>query len=219
MGANLEMAERNEDPVREVNLRIKRLQAAIEMAREEADLEAKLKRIPRPNTGITMMVVLAVVWIGGGFLLLYVVERRYGVLGVGIPIKIYLAFVLALLVPLIWFYISKRRYRVHESRDRVMASEVVIKEFYEPLKDALESGNDTAISALADKLIEDSVLSESLRASHEGDPHHVAYAMYVYVRFKEGLVGKEEVEEALNSVGNRVLRSMLSSLLDRERNA
>ncbi|NPA47993.1 MAG: hypothetical protein GXO14_05060 [Thermococci archaeon] len=206
---------RDKSVTAQIDVRIKRLRAMMEIATQRDIHSEKLKNVPRPNAGLSIVLILSVVWVGGGLFLLYFIEKRYSVAGFSVPLKIYLLFLLAFLVPPAYFYITRERdRRARDGSDDVDALRVVIEQFYEPLKKAVERDDLKAIEGIAARLIEDPLLSEAFRSAHEGDARKAAYALYAYVRFRQGAVGRDEVEEAYLSVGNRALKSILASLLD-----
>jgi len=208
-----EVVSRDKDDVLQViSTRIKRLRAAAELATQEIAYEERAKKLPKPNAGIAVSLMLTVVWIGGGLFLLYFVERRYGVSGFSIPLKVYLMFFLVFLIPLLYLYSTRRKHYERYSGEPD-APERVIKQFYEPLKEAIEKDDLKAMERIASRLTEDSLLASSFKSSHEGDPYKVAYALYAYIRFRQGVLPKEELEDAYNAVGNKVLKAMLSPLV------
>ncbi len=203
-----------EDVLREIDRRIKRLNAVLELETQQVSSDKKFKELPKQNTTLMLSLLLSVVWIGGGLFLLYFVESRYGISGFTIPLKVYLLFFLIFLIPPVYFYVSRRRPK--ENPVHSDAPLVVIERFYKPLRKALEADDLETIESLASALVEDPLLASSFREAHEGNPKEAAYALYTYVRFRQGLLGEDELETAMEAVQNRAMRAMLSYLVKEE---
>ena len=209
--------------VSEIERRMKRLQAMVEIAEESLRFEEGRRKAPKPSSGnIWTYLVTALAWTLGGLFILYLFRSRYsGVVGgapTGVSIAVYAIIALGIVAALLFYYLPRRKESVEEFDldERARAAKLLIKNFYTPLKEALLAGNDRALGALADKLLEDPLLSHAMEVVREGDPRVAAYSLYLYVSFKSGNVSLEEVAEAAENVDNRPLQLLLKSLLMEE---
>ncbi len=209
-----------ESVVSEIEKRMKRLQAMVEIAEESLRFEEGRKKAPKPSFGNTWTyLITALAWTLGGLFLLYLFRSRYsGVVGgapTGVSIAVYAVIALGIVAALLFYYLPRRKGSDEEFDldERARAAKLLIKNFYVPLEEALLDGNDGALGALADKLLEDPLLAHAMEVVREGDPRVAAYALYLYVSFKSGNVSPKEVEEAVENVDNRPLRLLLESCL------
>jgi hypothetical protein len=212
-----------EGVVSEIEKRMKRLQAMVEIAEESLRFEEGRRKAPKPSQGnVWTYLITALAWTLGGLFILYLFRSRYsGVVGgtpTGVSIAVYAVIALGIVAALLFYYLPRRRGTVEEFDldERARAAKLLIKNFYTPLKEALLEGNDGALGALADKLLEDPLLAHAMEVVREGDPRLAAYALYLYVSFKSGNVPIEEVAEAIETVDNRPLQLLLESLIPEE---
>lgn len=200
----------------ELEKRIKRLQALIEIAEERAPASSE-RPIPKPSSSATVYLWTSVAWIVGGLLVLYFLRSRYGgTLGnapTKVSLTVYAILTVGVVVLMAAYYLSRRREEgeVFDLDERVRAARRVLREFYLPLKDALEKGDEKTLRELADKLIEDSFLAKAMEVAREGDPKLTAYALYLYL--SRDTVGRDEIREAIDNVDNKPMRLLLKSLL------
>ncbi|NJF25629.1 hypothetical protein E3E29_08280 [Thermococcus sp. Bubb.Bath] len=209
--------------ISEIEKRMKRLQAMVEIAEESLRFEEGRRKAPKPSQGnMWTYLITALAWTLGGLFILYLFRSRYsGVVGgapTGVSIVVYAIIALGIVAVLLFYYLPRRRGAVEEFDldERARAAKLLIKNLYAPLKEALLEDNDTALGAMADKLLEDPLLAHAMEVVREGDPRLAAYALYLYVSFKSGNVSLEDVAEAVEKVDNRPLQLLLESLLPEE---
>jgi hypothetical protein len=89
---------------------------------------------------------------------------------------------------------------------------LLIREFYGPLRKAVEGGDTEALETLAERLLNDSRLAGAMEALNEGDPKLVAYSLLLYSKFSPELRG--EVENTVESLTNKPIKALLQSLLE-----
>jgi len=200
----------------ELDKRIKRLQAVIEIAESVPSQEEK--PVPRPQSQFSAYLWMSVAWFVGGLFIIYFLRSRYGgALGnapTGVSLAVYAVLALGVVILLVAYYLSRRKEEgeVFDIDERARAARRLLKEFYLPLKKALEGDDEEAIRALADKLLEDPLLARSMEVLREGDPKLCAYALYLYVSREN--VGRDEIRETIERLDSKPLRRLLSTLVE-----
>ena len=204
-----------EKVVEEIDRRIKRLQAEMEIAQaslerlEELETRAKGTEIRDYSPYYLAGTLL---WLAIGLVLLMALSRRVS-LGFTIPTGLYIIVLMAFGIPLAYHLLTRGREEEPEKdlRRREMLAGLLIREFYKPLREAVEGNETHSIEALAERLLDDSRLAQAMTELNEGDPKLVAYALLLYSKFTPELRG--EVEETLRHLGNKPARALLESLL------
>ncbi|EEB74832.1 hypothetical protein [Thermococcus sp. AM4] len=203
----------------ELEKRIKRLQAVIEIA--ESVPSPEVRPVPKPPSSFSVYLWMSAAWFIGGLLIIYFLRSRYGGTlsnaPTGVSLAVYAILALGVVVLLVAYYLSRRREEgeVFDIDERARAARRLLKEFYLPLKEAFKWGDEEAIRALADRLLEDPLLARAMEILREGDPKLCAYALYLYVSRES--VGEDEIKEALERLDNKPLRRLLSALLEGQR--
>ncbi|ASJ03429.1 hypothetical protein A3L09_09230 [Thermococcus profundus] len=205
----------------EIDKRVKRLNALIEIAEERALSEEK-RPVPKPSSPVSAYLWVSAAWVIGGLLILYLLRSRYGsVLGSasGASLMIYGVLTVGILLLIIFYYLSRRgsEEETFDLDERARAARRVVRDFYIPLREALENNDESALRRLADRLMDDPMLNRAMEVSKEGDPRVVAYALYLYT--SPGAADEEEIAEAAQTVGNRVMAILLQSLLGEGKSA
>ena len=201
----------------ELDKRIKRLQALIEIAEERLPSSSD-RPIPKPSSSAGVYLWMSTAWIVGGLLILYFLRSRYGgALGnapTKVSLTVYTILTIGIVVLMVVYYLPKKRKEgeVFDLDDRARAARRVLREFYLPLKDALEKGDEKVLQELADKLIDDPLLAKSMEVLREGDPKLTAYALYLYL--SRDTVERDEIREVIDNVDNKPMRLLLKSLLE-----
>ncbi len=200
----------------ELDKRIKRLQAVIEIA--ESVPPSDNRPIPKLQSSFSVYLWMSVAWFIGGFLIIYFLRSRYGralnSAPTGVSLAVYAVLALGVVILLVAYYLSRRKEEgeVFDIDERARAARRLLKEFYLPLKKALEGDDEEAVRALADRLLEDPLLARAMDVLHEGNPELCAYALYLYVSREK--VGGDEIRETLERLDNKPLRRLLSALVE-----
>ncbi|WP_297550438.1 hypothetical protein [Thermococcus sp.] len=203
----------------EINRRIKRLQAEIEIAEENLRrIEELGGRAKGPKVKDYSPYYLAgmLLWFTIGLVVIVFISKR-SPSGVTIPTGLYAMMIVAFSVPLI-YYLMTRKKKEEPERDfleRERMARLVLKAFYEPLKRAVESDDRKALETLADELLNNPSLASAIERLGEGNPKLMAYGLLLYARFEENLV--EEVRETIARLHNKPVKALLTTLLDLSR--
>ncbi|ASI98897.1 hypothetical protein [Thermococcus celer] len=204
----------------EIDRRIKRLQAEIDIAEErlryleEVGSPSRYNVIRRDDYSLYYLVLMGI-WILLGFLSLIAVGHRLPY-SFNLPVLPYLLVTLVVIVLSVAYYWLGRRAEpktpMDELEERERLARLVLSRFYKPLREAVEKDDREAMEALAEELLNDSLLAGAVERMGEGDPKVMAYSLYLYTRFRPELEG--EVREALSSLGNGPMRALLSGLIE-----
>jgi len=211
---------KKEDVLAEIDGRIKRLSAQIEIAEErlryleEIGAPAKYRLLRgRKDYGVYYLILLGLWLIAGVVVLMHIKGSLPG--GFNIPLLPYLiAAAVIAVAPVTYLLLSKREHLgtpMDELEELERAAHIVLSEFYTPLREAVDSEDLGLITVLAEKLLNDPLLARAVETTHEGNPRLMAYALYLYATYNEGLRG--EVEDALTSLTNKPLRLLLGTRL------
>lgn len=204
----------------EIDGRIKRLNAQIEIAEErlryleEVGAPSKYRILRSRRDYRVYYLILMGLWLIAGVLLLMHLKKSLPA-SFNIPLLPYLLMALVIaVVPAVYLLMSKGKTPgtpMDELGELERAAHIVISGFYIPLRRAVEMGDPEGMKGLAEKLLNDPILSRAVKMMHEGDPKMMAYALYLYTVYNERL--RDEVEDALAALTNRPLRALLLTLL------
>jgi len=201
------------DAVEEIERRIKRLEALAEIIEYSNLRESHKKPVPRAASGsLWLYLVGGLAWVIGGLAILYLMRARYpsvfSLSGSAMALYVILAIGIALLLAYYFF----QREEGEPVENRHVLSKTLVRDFYVPLKDAIENNDLDRVRALAERLLDDPVVSRAFEVLGEGDPKLTAYALYVYA--SKDFVSGEEIREALQRADNRLSKLLLKSLLE-----
>ncbi|WP_457742948.1 hypothetical protein [Thermococcus sp.] len=200
--------------IEEVERRIKRLEAEIEIAEEMLRRYEELGVRARPikvrnysNYYMTMFLG----WLVIGIIALVYIQKKLPT-RTGVSIKLYFLVLLLFAVPVIYQHFSKREESppTEDYSERERMARIVLNSFYLPLKKALEENDVESIKNLASKLLEDPLLARSVEAIHEGNPKIMAYALLLYANYSPEL--EKEIKETIKRLHNKPLKLMLINL-------
>ncbi|WP_297470396.1 hypothetical protein, partial [Thermococcus sp.] len=204
------------DTIIEIDRRIKRLQAEIEIAEESLrrieELGARAKG-PKVKDYSPYYLAGMLLWFTIGLVVIVFISKR-SPSGVTIPTGLYALMIVAFSVPLLYYLLTRER-NEEPGRDfleRERMARLVLKAFYEPLKRAVESDDRKALETLADELLNNPPLASAIERLGEGNPKLMAYGLLLYARFEENLV--EEVRETIARLHNKPVKALLKTLLD-----
>ncbi|ACJ16808.1 hypothetical membrane protein, conserved [Thermococcus onnurineus NA1] len=210
----------NEKVLEELDKRIKRLEAEIELVEnrlrylDEIGAPSKYRAFRRKDYSIYYLLLMGV-WMLVGFLALMSIRNRLPG-EINIPLLPYLFVALtAIVFPLIYLLWSKReepKTPMDELEERERLARLVLSLFYRPLRKAIEEGDREALRSLADELLTNPILAEAVERMNEGDPKLMAYALYLYTSYQKGMEG--ELKEVLSSLHNKPLKALLSALAE-----
>lgn len=209
-----------EEVLEEVDRRIKRLRAEMELVEErlryldQIGAPSKYRALQRKDYSVYYLLLMAV-WVLLGFLALMAISHRLPY-GFNFPLLPYLLIVLVVIVlPLAYYYLSRReepKTPMDELEERERLARLVLSLFYQPLREAVEKDDRKAMENLAEELLNNPLLAEAVEKTKEGDPKVMAYALYLYATYRPEL--EEDVRETLSILGNRPLRALLSTLVE-----
>ncbi|ASJ13103.1 hypothetical protein [Thermococcus thioreducens] len=209
-----------EEVLEEVDRRIKRLQAEVELAEERLryldriGAPSKYRALRREDYSIYYLLLMAV-WVLLGFLALIAISHRLPY-GFNFSLLPYLFVVLVVIVlPLTYYYLSRReepKTPMDELEERERLARLVLSLFYVPLREAIEKDDRKAMEGLAEELLNNPVLAEAVEKTKEGDPKVMAYALYLYSTYRPEMEG--EVRETLSILSNKPLRALLSTIIE-----
>lgn len=200
-----------EEVLEEIDRRMRRLEAQVELLEEQLERESS-RRVPPAGDRFSLyyMMFMALWFVLGLAVLIYMRDRVAP--GVGFSFGIYaLVGAVAVGVPLAYL-LWPRRSGEAGTEDRLAASKVALEAFYKPLRRAVENGDLDSLRSLADRLLNDPGLSAAVELANEGDPKLMAYALYLYANYTPELKG--EAEELLERLTNKPLRLLISSLVE-----
>jgi len=208
-----------EEALKEIEGRMRRLQAEVELAEERLryleglGVPSKYRALRRKDSSSYLL--LMAVWVLLGFLLFIFTARRLPY-RFGFPLSSYLLVMLVvMLLPLVYYYLSRRnepKTPMEELEERERMARLVLSRFYRPLREALEKDDRGAMERLAEELLNDPLLGRAIEETKEGDPKMMAYALYLYTRYRQGM--EEEVRETISKLSNRPLRALLLGLVE-----
>lgn len=209
-----------EEVLEEIDRRIKRLRAEMELAEErlryldQIGAPSKYRALQRKDYSVYYLLLMAV-WVLLGFLALMAISHRLPY-GFNFPLLPYLLIVLVVIVlPLAYYYLSRReepKTPMDELEERERLARLVLSLFYHPLREAVEKDDRKAMENLAEELLNNPLLAEAVEKTKEGDPKVMAYALYLYATYRPEM--EEDVRETLSILGNRPLRALLSILVE-----
>ncbi len=206
--------------LKEIDTRIKRLEAEIELAESRLEFlnkigaSSKYKLLEKKQGISEIYIVFFMLWGFIGLVLLLFLKYRYGEM---LPFSLtpyIVLMVFFILLPVVYYIVSSREPKEETPIDYLIKRErmarLLINRFYKPLRDALERGDEDKLKELA----EDISMGELARAAeelNEGNPKAMAYALYLFIARDK--VNPEEIQEALTLVKNKPLKLLLSTLL------
>ncbi len=199
-----------EEVLKEIDLRMKRLEAQVELLEEQLERESS-RRVPTSADKFSLYYLLFMgLWFIIGLLVLLYLHSRVAP-GVELSLWLY-ALIGAVTVGLPLAYLLwPRRPEEIGIEERLAAAKVALKAFYKPLREAVEKNDPGALISLADRLLNDPGLSAAVELANEGDPKVIAYALYLYANYSDEL--EDDAKETLNLLTNRPVKLLLSSLL------
>lgn len=207
------------NPVEEIEKRIRRLEAEIELAENRLEfmdrvgVSSRYALWERREEPLDYYMVFFFVVLILSLVVFWWVRTRVGMIYISLRPYIALAVTLGVL-PIAYFLMRALRRRkesnpVEYLERRERAARTVLGEFYIPLKRAVEEGDRDGVRALADKLLSGGPLAEDFELLNEGDPKLTAYALYLYA-----VGGQEEVEEMENLLNRELNRAIKSLIMD-----
>ena len=209
-----------EDVLNEIDKRIKRLEAEIELVEErlryleEIGAPSKYRAFQRRDYSVYYLLLMGV-WILVGFVVLLAIRNRLPY-GFEMPLLPYAVIALTIVVlPLVYYLLRGGREEkspMDELEERERKARLVLSLFYRPLREAVEKGDRRAMESLAKELLDNPLLAEAVEKTNEGDPKTMAYALYLYSTYTPELRG--EVEETVKALSNKPLKALLSSLIE-----
>jgi len=209
----------------EIERRIKRLEAEIELAEkrlellEETGAAHKYQLWEKRKDYSEYYLIFLALWIVVGLMLLIYLKNRYA-WGVSLSLAPYviIAFVLIILPLAYALWKSTQRESLENPMDYLSRREknarIVLNEFYLPLKKALEKGDEEKLHHIADNLLANPRLAKAIEETNEGHPKLMAYALYLYLNKDKDV--KEEIEETVKLLRNKPLKALLLSLLEKD---
>jgi len=208
-----------EDVLKEIDRRIKRLEAEIEIVEErlryleELGAPSKYRALRRKDYSVYYILLMGV-WILVGFFVLLAIRDRLPA-GFKLPLLPYaiLAFIIVV-VPLAYYLLSSGREEkspMDELEERERTARLVLSLFYRPFRDAVERNDRKALEGLAGEILENPLLAEAIEKTNEGDPKKIAYALYLYANYKPEL--EDEVRTTAEVLRNKAVKGLLSTLL------
>ncbi|AFL95619.1 hypothetical protein CL1_1420 [Thermococcus cleftensis] len=208
-----------DEVLKEIDRRIKRLEAEIQMAEErlkyleEIGAPSKYRALQRKDYTIYYLVFMGV-WMLAGTLALILIRGRVPYFNV--PLLPYLLISIVILAaPLLYLLLSrgeKTGTPMEELEERERLAREVLALFYRPLREAVEKDDRGKIKAIAEELLNNPVLANAVEKMAEGEPKLMAYALYLYASYSPEL--EDEVRGTLERLGNRPLRALLSELVE-----
>ncbi|WP_297507841.1 hypothetical protein [Thermococcus sp.] len=201
--------EAMKEALEEVERRIKKIEAEIELLEEGLERAESEKKPPKVETTSVYYLAFMAFWAIAGLILLAYMRSRVAP-GVRVPIGLYALIALVIFVPP-FLYLLMRKPEEEPAVERISALRLTLSGFYRPLKKALEENDREALTKIADRLLDDPRLASAVELANEGDAKLNAYALYLYARYSPELKG--EVEETLERLTNKPLRALLSSVL------
>ncbi|WP_297072870.1 hypothetical protein [Thermococcus sp.] len=204
------------DTIIEIDRRIKRLQAEIDIAeanlRRIEEFGARAKSLKVKDYSIYYLAGM-LLWFTIGLVIIVFISKR-SPSGVAIPTGLYILMIVAFSVPLIYYLLTREKKEEpgREFLERERMARLVLKAFYEPLKRAVESDDRKALETLAEELLNNPSLASAIERLGEGNPKLMAYGLLLYARFERNLV--DEVKETIARLHNKPLKALLTTLLD-----
>ena len=197
--------------LREIDRRIKRLQAEVEIAEQSLEM-VRNRKYPKARDYSTVYLLLMLLWLVIGFMLLFALSKRAPMAAL-VPTEFYAVFLVSLSVPLLYGLLRRGTGEEPgaELVERQRLAKLIIREFYTPLMRAIEGNDVNALEAIAEKLLNDSSLGNAIESLNEGNPKLIAYSLLLYTKYRPELRG--EVEETIERLANRPLRALLSTLV------
>jgi len=206
--------------LKEIDTRIKRLEAEIELAESRLEFLDKIgassryKLLEKRQRISEMYVLFFMLWGFIGLVLLLYLKYRYAEM---LPFSLtpyILLMVFFILLPAGYYAISSKKPEEETPIDylnkRERIARLLINRFYKPLREALEKNDNVKLKELADS-ISMGELARAAEELNEGNPKAMAYALYIYLA--RDTVSSEEIQEALALVKNKPLKILLSTLL------
>ncbi|AHF80737.1 Hypothetical protein TES1_1359 [Thermococcus paralvinellae] len=209
----------------EIERRIKRLEAEIELAEkrlkllEETGAAYKYQIWEKRESYLEYYLVFAVIWIMMGLMLVLYIKNKY-VQRITPPLTPYLILALVLiflpLIYMLWDFMHKEEIEnsLEYLNKKEKNAQIVLNEFYRPLKEALEKGDEEKLCYIADNLLTSPRLAKAIEETNEGDPKVMAYALYLYLNRDKDI--KDEIEKTVKILRNKPLKVLLSFLLERD---
>jgi len=200
--------------IEEIDRRIRRLEEEMKLIEERMTyLEENSVRYEFRRRDYSVYYLLFMgAWMILGVLALLAVRKDAPYLN--FPLAPYILISLAvLLTPVLYILWSRREAPpdpVGELAERQRLARRVVKEFYLPLRAAVENNDTRTMMTLANRLLDDPSLANAFERTGEGDAKLSAYALYLYANYSPEL--DEEVRELLGRLSNKPLRALLEDL-------
>ncbi|USS40420.1 hypothetical protein NF865_08935 [Thermococcus aggregans] len=214
------------DVLKEVDKRIRRLEAEIELAENRLEFLNKIGasskyKLLEKNQGISeIYIAFFMLWGFIGLVLLLYLKYRYGEM---LPFSLtpyIILMVFFILLPVVYYVLPSRKSEEETPIDYLIKRErmarLLINRFYKPLRDALEKDDKDRLKGLADE-ISMGELARAAEELNEGNPKVMAYALYLYAA--RDSASQEEIQEALTLIKNKPLKLLLSTLLKESPNS
>ncbi|WP_324736399.1 hypothetical protein VFC49_04840 [Thermococcus sp. SY098] len=215
-----------EEVFEEIEKRIKRLEAEIELAEqrlkllEETGAAHKYRIWEKRKDYSEYYLILIALWLVVGMMFLYYIKSRYAQ---RIPLSLtpYVVLVVILISFPLGYLIWKSMHReaIESPLDylhkREKSARIVLNEFYLPLKEALKKQDKERLRLLADTLLTNLSLAEAIENINEGNPKIMAYALYLYISRDKYPNLKDDIEEAVALLRNKPLKALMMSLLEK----
>jgi len=210
-----------EEVLNELGRRIKKLEAEIELTEQRLLLmdkvgaSTKYALWEKRNEGMDVYMVFFLIFILITLMIFAWIKRRFSFLPISLTPYMIVALVL-LLFPVSYFVLRSRKKSyespLHYLESRENAARFVLTSLYNPLKEALEKGDEEKIRSLAEMLLHDENLATSLELLREGNAKLMSYALYLYLYRNPELV--EEMSSTAEKMVNKPLKKLLLKAIE-----
>lgn len=212
---------RMEDVLDELERRIRKLEAEIELAEQRLLLMDKVGASTkytiweRRTEGMDVYMLFFLFFILATLLIFAWIKKRFSFLPISLTPYMIVALVL-LLFPVSYFMLRSRKKSyespIHYLESRENAARFILTSFYNPLREALKNGDGGKIRSLAEMLLHDENLANSLDLLREGDAKLMSYALYLYIYKNPGLIG--EMSSTAEKMINKPLKKLLLETIE-----